>query len=221
MRSKDSSLRSSPADTVTWLFGKDEQRYKEMYCVLPFGINDLAVFLMNDCGKSVEENTFAEYSFSEFCSIFADFWKQTISLCDIIFHGDVLPHNLVYNKSHQKLVLVDLDEGTVAADAPIRIFQDENSERFPYLRYPNYLRARSQAKLYTKIQLLFSFLMLVDPWRQQEKERLDKLDMLANTAHQYLKSMDQSTKGSQSDESGKCLDDAVDALQRVLINSDS
>jgi hypothetical protein len=86
----------------------------------------------------------------------------------------------VYNGT--KLALVDLDEGSVEADAPKRVFED-GSVRYPYLWYPNFLRKWSQAMLYTQIQLLASFLLLVDSWsnQQEQKERLDKLHQLAKT----------------------------------------
>ena len=73
---------------------------------------------MNDCGTYINEETFANIDFGSFCGQFSNLWRKTTFLCDKFLHGDVLPHNMVYNKDTQELVLIDFDEGTKAADAP-------------------------------------------------------------------------------------------------------
>ena len=79
-------------------------------------------------------------------------------------HGDVLPHNLVVDPTSGKMTLIDIDEGVAKRVGEDRIVQRENSyfhddqNWFVALSYPNPLRR--DASLYTKTQLLASFLML-------------------------------------------------------------
>jgi hypothetical protein len=82
-------------------------------------------------------------------------------LCNTIFHGDVLPHNIIVTEENE-LMLIDLDEGTVKAATSNRVIAHAQSSKYPYLRYPNFLREWEYRKLYTQIQMLAIFLHLVD-----------------------------------------------------------
>ena len=221
VRLKDTSLRPNPANSVNELFGKYQQQYYDTYCVLPYGTDQLGVFLMHDCGDTVKEETIVDLGFHKFCSIFSILWGETKSLCDSLFHGDALPHNLVYNAVSQKLTLIDLDEGTVKANAPKRILEDD-SVVYAYLRYPNFLRAWTQALLYTQIQLVASFLLLTSPSGlfdnlNDEKSSVDKLHRMAAMTEEYLKSND----GEDPTDFGlrqppDCLHQTISTLEEIL-----
>ena len=220
VRSKDAGLQSCPAGTVKKCLKSLPLQYKEMYCVVAFGTEDLGVFLMKDCGDKVDNNTFATHSFRDFCSIFGKFWKETMSLCDAIFHGDALPHNFVYNEKSNKLALIDLDEGVHEADAPERVFEDIASLQYPYLRYPNFLRSWSEAKLYTQIQLLASFMLLVDSLdslNEEETRAVEKLHDVTNTAEEYLQSKNDKVPSCFQPETHPYLDDAVAMCANLLL----
>ncbi len=99
--------------TVAHLQDKAPIYYHTLYYIEPTGTKDCGVFLMNDCGTALHETEQVErMSFIKFCLQFQTFWNETILLSDTIFHGDILPHNFVYNENLGKLILIDLDEGT-------------------------------------------------------------------------------------------------------------
>ena len=117
---------------------------------------------MKNCGFRLTEKLIASFTFSQLCRSFYKLWGDTIALAEDLFHGDALPHNVVYNEVSNDLVLIDLDESTVKTNAPMRSDSIEGSkEDFVYLRYPNYFRAWRHRVLYTQTQLVASFLLLV------------------------------------------------------------
>ena len=221
IRLKDTSLRPTPAISINAL---PDDQYDELYAVTPYGSDTVGVFLMNDCGTNINEETFVNTSFVTFCGLFSNLWRKTTSLCDKFFHGDVLPHNMVYNEATQELVLIDLDEGTKKANAPKRIIEDDGV-LYAYLRYPNCLRGWEQALLYTQIQLVASFLLLttlpclVESMNQEHERFLDDLRRQADLANGYLESTDDNEPDDFSDESRSStmiLSNVVSALKGYL-----
>jgi hypothetical protein len=160
VRLQDSTLRQIPAATVLDVFDDLSTRYREMYCdLLPYATLTLGVFFMKDCGKRVDESL-DKITLCQLCVMFREFWEETIALTSLMFHGDALPHNIVVTDD-KKLMLIDLDERTVEADVAERVIHDVTKEKYPYLRYPNFLRQWENAQLYTQSQLIASFLYLV------------------------------------------------------------
>ena len=222
VRLKDTSLRPNPAKSVIELFNKYQQHYYDTNCVLPYGTDQLGVFLMHDCGDAVKEETIAALGFHKFCSIFSILWRETKSLCDSLFHGDALPDNLLYNTVSQKLTLIDLDEGTVEANAPKRILEDD-SVVYAYLRYPNFLRAWRQTLLYTQIQLVASFLLLTSPsslfgnLKEEQKSSVHKLHRMAGKTEEYLKSKDGEDPADFAlEQPPDCIHQTISTLEEIL-----
>jgi hypothetical protein len=156
------SLQSKTFNPVVALKSNGPSQYKKVYCVKPFSAPPfLEVNLMEDCGTSLTASTLILIGFKRFCIIFRDFWKKTILLCSVIFHGDVLPHNIVFT-NNKKLMLVDCDEGTVEQPVCKRVIDNRKNAKYPFLRYPNFLRVWENAELYTQIQMLATFLEILE-----------------------------------------------------------
>jgi hypothetical protein len=118
------SINSDAMDPEMVLSSRDLKPYNEMYCIQPFKNKYLKVNLMKDCGTSLNANSFEGIRFGEFCKIFGKFWKEIMLLCEDIFHGDVLPHNIVLTSTNS-LILIDWDEGTVGLDTVRRVVEKE------------------------------------------------------------------------------------------------
>lgn len=191
IRLKDTTLRQNPALTATVILKKYNDSFQELYPIDPIGDGDCGLFLMNDCGTSLRESEkFKKLGFPAFCACFAAFWKNTVSLSDGFLHGDALPHNIVYNESTQKLVLIDADEGTVGTNAHKRVVEQDDELQYAYLRYPNFLRAWKNRRLYTELQLVASFLLLAEMFEQtveQDKTAVKRLQIAAEAANVFLK----------------------------------
>jgi RIO-like serine/threonine protein kinase len=82
-----------------------------IYLLAPFTSNDMGVVLMHNCGCPLQDVG----KFQDPKSIVQEFEKviQTASFLvdNGLPHGDVLPHNLVYNKETCAMSLIDIDEG--------------------------------------------------------------------------------------------------------------
>ena len=84
-----------------------------------------------------------------------------VSMSTHYLHGDALSHNMVYDAESQELCLIDLDEGTHGNKAAKRVVRlGDAGDKYPYLRYPNFLRAWKNRERYTKLQLVAAFLQI-------------------------------------------------------------
>ena len=116
---------------------------------------------MNDCGTVLHESEeFAQLTFAGFRDLYKPLWKKTISMCSYYLHGDALLHNIVYNSETKQLVLIDLDEGTRGTKAHKRVIRATDGHCYPYVRYPNFLRAWKNRERYTQLQLAATFLQI-------------------------------------------------------------
>ena len=117
------------------------------------------LFLMNDCGTVLHKSDeFAKLSFPDFWDRYKSLWQTAVSMSGHFLHGDALSHNMVYDTDSQELVLIDLDEGTFGTKAAKRVVRLDDGDKYPFLRYPNYLRAWQNREQYTQLQLAFTFL---------------------------------------------------------------
>jgi hypothetical protein len=84
-----------------------------------------------------------------------------MEMTNIVFHGDVLQHNIMYNESSQSLHLVDFDEGTkIGKKVPRRSLNFTSDHLwFEALQYPNALR--QSAESYTRVQFTASVLQML------------------------------------------------------------
>ena len=161
IRLKDTTLRENPASTVMVLLNEKADFFREMFPIDPTGDGNCGIILMNNCGDRLGDSAaLRNLGFRAFCTRFAVLWQKTIAISDAVLHGDSLPHNIVYNAGSGILVLIDYDEGIVGSSAHKRIVEEDEETLFPYLRYPNFLRAWRNRQLYTKVQLVASFLLL-------------------------------------------------------------
>lgn len=137
----------------------------ETYVKKPFFVWAFGLVLMHDRGSRLRDVTLPFDK--KTCSEFSKICKTAIFLSQHLPHGDVLPHNLVVDLASKEMTLIDIDEGVAAEEEEScedRIVQRENSycnddqDWFIALSYPNPLR--TDASLYTKTQLLASFLLL-------------------------------------------------------------
>jgi hypothetical protein len=176
VRTKDSTLRSNPAGPLQQTLHMLKPRYKDMFCSLvPYGTGVLGVFFMKDCGRRVDNNYYDAKTFSQLCDNFKKFYDDVMELCVTIFHGDVLPHNIVITDDDE-FMLIDLDEGSYLTEGTRRIITEDGKEKLPYLRYPNILCGWEHRQLYTQIQLLSTFLYMAKRITKVEENRKKKFN---------------------------------------------
>lgn len=105
-------------------------------------------------------------------------------------HGDVLPHNLVFDGS--EFHLIDVDEVTEEQENPIPrrgvTYHDEDFKWLTALEYPNLLREK--AVLYTRVQLVSSLLSLSNALSLWEDACLDDAKELAKECGAWLAKRD-------------------------------
>ena len=100
--------------------------------------------------------------------------KTASFLSTCLPHGDVLPHNLLYDQESGEMTLIDVDEGvrkpqiSSAADHILQrknAYSNDSNDWYIALLYPNVFREFADS--YTKLQLIASLLYLIT--------RMDKL----------------------------------------------
>jgi hypothetical protein len=193
------------SDMARWIIcelNSGPECYRDLYCVEPYSDTFLNLFLMNDCATESISSALAKIDFSQLCNMFREFWEDIMVLCSKIFHGDVLPHNMVITKD-KKLMLIDWDESMMAKDTPMRYLVNVENIQYPYLRYPNFLRKWSNVQMYTQIQMVSSFFTLLDllttattPTTNNNEnnscdvfvlQKVNELREVADRANEYLK----------------------------------
>lgn len=186
IRSKDTSSQRRPMGAMwdVWNLLVTEDRANDdhqvavdsisrTYPLRPYTTENVGVILMRDRGCPLKHVS----SFPDPKSIVTEFRKvmKTASfLSACLPHGDVLPHNLVYDQASGEMTLIDVDEGvrkpqiSNAADHILQrknAYSNDSNDWYIALLYPNVFR--QYAESYTKLQLIASFLYLIT--------RIDKL----------------------------------------------
>ena len=170
VRTKNSSWQSMPMGAMhdVWDLLTESQdtsvAISDLYIDKPFVTETFGLVLMRDKGSRIREVAldFNRKILKEFSKI----RKTAIALNKILPHGDILPHNLVFDMTTQEMTLIDMDEGVERTDTDTtHILKRKNTyletdyDWFIAISYPNPLR--NNAALYTKAQLLASFLFLM------------------------------------------------------------
>jgi hypothetical protein len=184
IRTRDTSLRYNPADAARSLLRREDTSgiYNRLYCVKAYGNRNAGVFLMHHRGSHLTREIATSLGFEQFRTLFDALVHQTLTMSEVLLHGDALPHNIVYNgRPEGGLTLIDIDEGVAEGRAPTR--DCDPDLLFPYLRYPNYLRRFEDRRSYTLLQLVASFLLYVEeffpsPQRQQLQDLIRSADGL-------------------------------------------
>ena len=163
IRSKDTSLQSNPMECMfdAWEVLLQSDSISATYPVKPFSGANFGVALMKDRGvpfSTVIESFAASALLPQFNKI-----VQTAAfLSQHLPHGDVLPHNLVYDDEKEEISLIDIDEGVFnRTSLPSRKneYTEGEDDWYQALRYPNFFV--EDANRYTKVQLLASFLYIL------------------------------------------------------------
>eukprot|EP00980_Cylindrotheca_fusiformis_P010066 scaffold2228_cov92-Cylindrotheca_fusiformis.AAC.1 len=217
IRSKDLSLQERPMGEMcnVWdiLMGKQSSEtpgqqvvfdsLSKTYPVKPCLSNRFGIILMRDRGRQLKEVP----TFPNGKSIIGEFQKviQVATFLDSCLpHGDILPHNMVYNDDTGELTLIDVDEGVRklqdqdALDClPKRnnVYNEDETDWYIALSYPNAIRTISQS--YTQCQLIASFLYVVRNINDlsinnllKDSERLQRLQSLAKDIGDELCKLD-------------------------------
>ena len=123
------------------------QFVKDTYPIKPYSDQTIGVLLMNDCYNKLDH--FLPIFFLDFNT------DNAIVLSSKFPHGDVLPHNIVWNKE-KKLTLIDIDGGVAPSqmmlERKINYTEEKKNGWYAALSYPN--GARKKPEAYTKIQLM-------------------------------------------------------------------
>ena len=224
MRSKDTDLRKSliGAMTTTWHITSKRRAIAEVYPVEPFGDEVFGVLFMRDCGDQLSNSDFT----SGGCGLFLPIIETVEFLNTVLLHGDVLPHNIVYNKQEEKFTLIDLDEGigkestfvirnNTYTESPGEENDATNPNWHAALCYPNYLREKPVA--YTKVQLIATFLVLM----QEEADSDTALSALRKDAQSLgeelrLNDKNEMTVGSSDSYTKQTIDPLYDRMKEFV-----
>ena len=187
IRSRDSSWSMHPMGAMgdVWdiLEGHREYGFLDTYICGPFVTKDFGVILMKDRGRQLKQVASLDAAILDH---FSNIMKMAMFLAEHFPHGDVLPHNLVFDEATQVLTLIDIDEGVKSGKrgSEDHLLQRKNEynndgdDWYIAMSYPNALR--TAAYLYTKCQLTATFLYLVGRVENLSSQSLEMLDALAD-----------------------------------------
>jgi len=175
-------------DLLAGAAGKNDWLDMRTYLDRPFVHEHFGVVVMNDRGQPLKKVTSLD---REIVPQFSKIIKMAMFLAEHLPHGDVLPHNLVYDETSKVLTLIDLDEGVMASDEleddhilqRKNVYGDDADDWYNALSYPNPLRKK--AKLYTKCQLVASCLYVVR--KVDDSNQLQETDTLLDLANEATK----------------------------------
>eukprot|EP00797_Seminavis_robusta_P004100 Sro1265_g257500.1 n/a (215) ;mRNA; r:26765-27409 len=159
--------------------------FQDTYIDRPFVDEAFGMVLMNDRGLLLRDvESFEKSILSEFAKVRA----TAMFLSEHLPHGDVLPHNLGFDKLSGKMTLIDVDEGVSKAEKGTdhilkrkNAYFNEDQDWFIALSYPNPLRQEGAA-LYTQTQLLACFLFLARRVENLSQEFLKDLGTVREKA---------------------------------------
>ena len=173
----------------------------ETYIVAPYGSSSFCLCVMADRGVPFDPETVVR---NELKMLLGDLKVKIMGMAKVIFHGDALLHNIVYNESTKSLHLIDFDEGTrVGKKVPRRSLNFTSG--FPWfeaLLYPNALRQAAES--YTRVQFTASVLLMLvhhDSGAGNEGNKtLDKLTEVAEKLGKLLAAEDGLGRNWQDEE---------------------
>jgi hypothetical protein len=130
----------------------------ESYIVEPYGSSSFCLCVMADRGVPFNPDAVSRNNLKKLLRALK---VKVMEMTNIVFHGDVLQHNIMYNESSQSLHLVDFDEGTkIGKKVPRRSLNFTSDHLwFEALQYPNALR--QSAESYTRVQFTASVLQML------------------------------------------------------------
>ena len=134
----------------------------------------------------------------------------------------LLPHNLVYDDKKEEISLIDIDEGVwTRGSLPTRKNEYNNGDDDWYkaLRYPNFFV--EDAKRYTKVQLLASFLYIITEAPNKDidsgvLQECAKLKEEAKRLGESLCNLDKTDKLAKIPERLKKFNAWVDELESMM-----
>ena len=129
------------------------------YPVFPSAGRGFGVALMRDRGVRLT-SVLSSFGLSAVLPQFKKIKDTAMFLSERLAHGDVLPHNLVYDDEHKEISLIDVDEGVGSEKLPTRknVYNEGEEDWYEALRYPNFLV--KDKRRYTQVQLLACFLYI-------------------------------------------------------------
>ena len=163
IRSKDTSLQSNPMEYMfdAWAVLLQSDSISGTYPVKPFSGANFGVALMKDRGVPVA-TVIESFAASALLPQFKKIVQTATFLSQHLPHGDVLPHNLVYDDEKEEISLIDIDEGVFnRTSLPSRKneYTEGEDDWYQALRHPNFFV--EDANRCTKVQLLASFLYIL------------------------------------------------------------
>jgi hypothetical protein len=203
IRSKDTCLQNHPMGAMldVWDAVTRDKSIAETYLLPPFVTMRQGLVVMHDRGSPLE----GALSSSTGSHIFVEFKKvmnTAMFLSENLPHGDVLPHNLVYDIGKKSLSLIDVDEGVLKDlgddHLPLRnnVYSgDDKQDWYLALSYPNIVR--THAKLYTQSQLIASFLFVLTKLNglsDEVTEAFERLQKSATALGMYFLTLDKKNK---------------------------
>ena len=132
--------------------------FLETYVTEPYKSDSFTLCIMADRGVPFQFQV-RNFDRSKLQNLLRPMKTKILEMATLVFHGDVLPHNFVYDESTESPHLVDFDEGTRRkGNVPRRSVDIDLEENwFKVLLYPNALRCA--AKSYTKVQFAASVIL--------------------------------------------------------------
>ena len=172
IRSKNASWNTNPMgpmhDVWDLLTGNgDAHGFSWTYLGCPpFDARNFGLVVMVDRGLQIKQ--IACFEMATLAMQFSRVIDAALFLAEHLPHGDVLPHNIVYDEKKSVMTLIDIDEG-VRKDSGLHhvdhilrrknMYRGDSDDWYIALLYPNPLR--ELAVLYTQSQLIASFLFLM------------------------------------------------------------
>lgn len=171
IRTKNAAWQDFPMKDLVDAWGelrKQLPQILEMYPSRPFTTQIWGMVLMYDRGTRLADTDLSSDSVNKqkCLSQFKAIYDVANSLSEILPHTDALPHNIVVNQEFD-MTLIDVDEGVKTEKSgghgiPCRkndYGKDSDQDWFLAISYPNPLHQCES--LYTRAQLLLSFLVLI------------------------------------------------------------
>jgi len=163
IRSKDTSLQPNPMGHMddAWDMLSQNPSVSGTYPIRPFSGTDVGVALMRDRGVPLA-TVISNFAATALLPQFKRIMETASFLSNHLPHGDVLPHNLVYDDIKEEISLIDIDEGVRIRGSLLTRKNEYNNgddDWYKALRYPNFFV--EDANRYTTVQLIASFIYIL------------------------------------------------------------
>jgi len=172
----------------------------------PFVAHNFGLVVMADRGRQIKQ--IECFEMATLAKQFSRVIDAALFLAEHLPHGDVLPHNIVYDEKESMMTLIDIDEGVRKDSGLDHILQRKNmyhgdsDDWYIALSYPNPLRER--AILYTQSQLIATFLFLIgkveSPTKQTTELHSSVIDQAKKLGEKLYTLDSLGAKGSVIDE---------------------